>query len=133
MSLPDRAPAISDGRARCYMKTSSRHMAEEQPPQTASGAPDGMPQPLAILNTAGILLECNRAALEAAGLSRGDAIGKPLWEAFGREGTAKSAADLRAAVRRAAEGELAVCRVEVHGSPPSDSAAVMDFTIGPVK
>jgi PAS domain-containing protein len=41
---------------------------------------DEMVQLVGVLTPDGIVLECNRSALVAAGLGREDVIGKPLWE-----------------------------------------------------
>ncbi|HKR93743.1 MAG TPA: PAS domain-containing protein, partial [Candidatus Angelobacter sp.] len=66
---------------------------------------DEMGQFVGILTTKGILLECNRAALESGGLTRDDVIGKPFWETFWCTVTPTIQQEVRKAVHRAAQGE----------------------------
>jgi len=58
-----------------------------------------------LLSTKGVLLEANRASLEAAGLQREDVIGKPFAETYWWSFSPEAQQQLQAAVRRAAQGE----------------------------
>jgi PAS domain-containing protein len=63
---------------------------------------DEMSQSVGVLTPEGILLECNRAALVAGGLTRDIVIGKPFEETCSWTCSPKTRADLRSAVTRAA-------------------------------
>jgi PAS domain S-box-containing protein len=94
---------------------------------------DEMFQLVGVLTTDGILLECNRAALDGGGLTRNDVIGKPFWETFWWTVTPKTQADLRDAIRRAAQGESIRYDVEVYARKSGKEVMVMDFTLLPVR
>ncbi len=94
---------------------------------------DEMFQLVGVLDTDGILLECNRAALEGGGLTRAEVIGKPFWETFWWTVTPQTQADLRDAIARAARGEFVRYDVEVFARKSGKEIMVMDFTLLPVK
>jgi PAS domain S-box-containing protein len=94
---------------------------------------DEMFELVAVLNTDGILVECNRTALVAGGLSRTDVIAKPFWESFWWTVTPKTQEELRDAIRRAAAGEFVRYDVEVYGGKRAGKTVVLDFTLSPVR
>jgi PAS domain S-box-containing protein len=94
---------------------------------------DEMFQLVGVLTTDGILLECNRAALDGGGLTRDDVIGKPFWETFWWTVTPKTQEDLRDAIMRAAQGESIRYDVEVYARKSGKEVMVMDFTLLPVR
>src|SRR5215469_4048041 len=94
---------------------------------------DEMVQFTGILTTDGILLECNRAALESSGLTRDDVIGKPFWETFWWTVTPKMQDELCKAIHRAAKGEHVRYDVELFAKKSSKETTVLDFTLVPVK
>jgi PAS domain S-box-containing protein len=94
---------------------------------------DEMLHLVGVLNTDGVLLECNRAALEGGGLTRADVIGKPLWESIWWSVTPKTQSDLREAISRAAAGEFVRYDVEVYARMSGSEIMVMDFTLLPVR
>ena len=59
-----------------------------------------------VFSTEGVVLEANRAPLEAASLKREDVIGRPFPETYWWSYSAAVQDRLRAALRRAAEGEV---------------------------
>ncbi|MDX1933291.1 MAG: PAS domain S-box protein [Capsulimonadales bacterium] len=82
-----------------------------------------------ILTPEGILIEANRAALEAAGLSPSDVLGKPFEEAYWWSYDPAIRAQLRAAIRRAAAGEIV--RYDVPVRVAEDQRILIDFRIVP--
>lgn len=94
---------------------------------------DEMGQFVGILTTDGILLECNRAALESCELTRDDVIGKPFWETFWCTVTPTIQAELRKAVHRAAQDEHVSYDIELFAKKSSKETTAMDFTLAPVK
>lgn len=94
---------------------------------------DEMVQFVCVLTADGILLECNRAALESAGLTRDDVIGKQFWETAWWAVTPRTQEELRRAIRRATRGEHVRYDVEVFAKKRSKETTVIDFTLVPVK
>jgi PAS domain S-box-containing protein len=66
-----------------------------------------------IMSPEGILLEANRAPLEAAGITRGEAIGLPVWDTYWFTYSTVAQAQIRDATRRAAAGESVHCDMDV--------------------
>ncbi|HKV93482.1 MAG TPA: PAS domain S-box protein [Candidatus Angelobacter sp.] len=94
---------------------------------------DEMGQFVSILTTDGILLECNRTALESSGLTRDDVIGKPFWETFWWNVTPMTQEQLRRAIHRATQGNPVRYDVEVWAKKGSKETTIIDFTLVPVK
>src|SRR5579875_2284088 len=61
-----------------------------------------MLQPVGVLTTDGVILECNRAALTVGGFARADVVGRRFWEVFWWNAAPATQQLLRDAVRRAA-------------------------------
>jgi PAS domain S-box-containing protein len=85
-----------------------------------------------VLSAEGIVLDCSRPAMERAGLTGDDVIGRPLRETFWWAGTPKKQAELGAAIQRAAGGELVRYQVEVLASANGETM-VLDFTLRPIR
>jgi len=86
-----------------------------------------------LLDTQGIVLKCNRAALDGGGLTRAEVEGKPFWETFWWTVSPQTQADLRDAIRRAATGEEIRYDVEVYGGSGGKETIIIDFTLKPVR
>jgi PAS domain S-box-containing protein len=84
-----------------------------------------------LLSTEGIVLACNRASLEFAGLVREDVLGRPLWDAPWFAYTPGAGETLRAAVARAALGESV--RYETTLQRPAGEPITFDFSLRPVR
>ncbi|MBE9030522.1 PAS domain S-box protein [filamentous cyanobacterium LEGE 11480] len=84
-----------------------------------------------LLSLGGMLLEANQTALDFGGLKPEDVLHRPFWEAHWWTISAATQAQLKAAVRRAAQGEFVRYEVEVLGA----NAQVMciDFSIRPLR
>jgi two-component system sensor histidine kinase/response regulator len=86
---------------------------------------------IGLLSPEGTLLEVNRTALEFAGLTRDDVIGRPFWTIEWWSTSSVNRDDLRAGVMRAAAGKLVRYEAEVAGV--EGRRAVIDFTLKPLK
>lgn len=85
---------------------------------------------IGLLDPSGIVIEANETALQFGGLSSEEVIGRPFWEARWWQKDAATVADLKAAIQRAAQGELVRYEVEVLGI--EDRMAAIDFSLKPV-
>lgn len=83
-----------------------------------------------VLTTDGILIEANKAALEAASLQPADVLGKPFDETYWWAYSPEVQAQLRAAIKRAAAGE--VSRYDVPVRLAENRLIVIDFMLAPV-
>lgn len=84
-----------------------------------------------LLDPAGVLLEVNRAPLEAAGIALEEVRGRPLWDTSWWSFDAAKQAWLRDAVQRVAAGE--VLRSEVEVRMAGDSRMTIDFMLAPLR
>ncbi len=84
---------------------------------------------VALLTTEGLVLECNRAALEFGGLHEDDVVGRPFWEALWWSHSPEAQARLRQAITDAAAGHFVRYEVEVRGK---DGLATIDFSLKPI-
>lgn len=79
----------------------------------------------------GVLLEANRAPLEAAGLAREEVIGKPFWETYWWSYSPAAQEQVRDALRRAARGDTA--REDFRVRVRNGAFIVIDATFGPIR
>ncbi|QPF72050.1 PAS domain-containing protein [Roseateles sp. DAIF2] len=84
-----------------------------------------------VLSPEGILLESNRAPLEAGGLSLDQVKGLPLWETYWWSHDPEEQLWLRDAVRRAAAGETV--RRDIVARMLGDSRMAVDFMLAPLR
>ena len=84
-----------------------------------------------LLTPDGTLLEANQTALDFAGLTPGDVIDRPFWEARWWTLSPKTQEQLRKAVIRAARGEFVRYEVDVRGR--GDAVATIDFSLKPLR
>jgi PAS domain S-box-containing protein len=92
---------------------------------------DGMASLVGLISTDGVLLEVNRAALTAAGLERGDVIGKSVADTYWVAHSENTKAQLRQAVQHAAAG--ASVREDLDIRVASDRFIVLDTRFTPLK
>jgi PAS domain S-box-containing protein len=85
---------------------------------------------LGLMTTDGIVIEANRPALLAAGLSADDVLGKPFDQAYWWSHAESVRAQLRDAIVRAAAGEPS--RYEVQICVAGGALAWIDFSLNPV-
>jgi PAS domain S-box-containing protein len=86
---------------------------------------------IGLLSAEGTLLEINRTALEFAGLTRDEVIGRPFWKIEWWTTSSLGHEELRAALQRAAAGKFVRYEVDVVGA--GGRRAVIDFSLNPVK
>ncbi|NJD06973.1 MAG: PAS domain S-box protein [Methylococcaceae bacterium] len=87
-------------------------------------------QLIGVLDTDGTLLRANQTALQFAGVSEADVIGKPFWDTPWWSHSAGLQQRLRDAVGEAATGKLV--RFEASHSGPDGQLRHIDFSIKPV-
>lgn len=85
---------------------------------------------IGLLEPDGTLIEVNQTSLQFAGLTLGDVVGKPFWETHWWQISPETQAELKAAIKRAARGELVHYDVEVQGV--AGQTITIDFSIKPV-
>jgi PAS domain S-box-containing protein len=86
---------------------------------------------IGLLSPDGRVIDINRTALEFAGVRLSDVLGEPFWETPWWSHSTEARSQLRDAVRKAAEGELA--RLETTNVASDGSIHTMDFSLKPVK
>ncbi len=79
----------------------------------------------------GNMIDCNRTAIESAGLSMQDVLGKLFWETQGWNGDPEEQARVRQMMMRAATGE--VVRFETSVLDLNQQRMIIDFTFGPLR
>jgi PAS domain S-box-containing protein len=92
---------------------------------------DGLFAFVGVMTTDGVLLEANRAPLEAAGISLADVTGRPFWDTYWWSYSAELQAWMREAVARAARGELV--RKDVVVRMAGDTRMTIDFMLAPLR
>lgn len=86
---------------------------------------------IGLLSPQGILLEANRAACDAVGVTRADVVGKPFAETRWWSHSAEMRARIEDAIPRAAAGEFV--RFESSQRGRGDTVLDVDFSLTPVK
>jgi PAS domain S-box-containing protein len=84
-----------------------------------------------LMTPQGILIECNRPALAAAGLKPEDVLGKPFEETHWWAHSPEAQRQLREAITRAAGGEASRYDVQVRGE--ENHAIEIDFSLQPLR
>jgi PAS domain S-box-containing protein len=93
---------------------------------------DEMYQFVGLLDVDGMILEANRAALEAVGIQVDDVRGKPFWEAHWWA-SSETRALLRQLIQRARQGEFVRCDLEVYGQSAGEETIIVDFSLLPIR
>ncbi|HEY4972457.1 MAG TPA: PAS domain-containing protein, partial [Steroidobacteraceae bacterium] len=84
-----------------------------------------------LLSRDGVLLESNRTALKAAGVTLNDAVGKLFWETpFWTQQPAAEIARLREGIERAGRGEFVRFQYQIEQA--RGAARIVDFSLLPV-
>ncbi len=84
-----------------------------------------------LMTPEGILIECNRPALAAAGLQPEDVLGKPFADTHWWAHSPEAQRQLREAVERGARGEPSRYDVQIRGA--GDQAVDVDFSLQPLR
>lgn len=99
--------------------------------QRLRGLIDTLAAFVGLMTPDGILVEANRAALDAAGLTPDDVLNKPFWDAYWWSYDEAVQAQLRDAVARAASGEVVQYDVPVRGL--DDEPILIEFRVAPLR
>lgn len=94
---------------------------------------DEMNHFVGLVDSNGILLEANRAALNAAGISRADVIGKYLPDTIWWSVSASARSGVEDAIQRVLGGEVVRYDVEVYGRSHGFDKVLIDFSLKPIK
>lgn len=92
---------------------------------------DGLFVFVGVLSPEGVLLEANRAPLEAGGVSLDEVRGQPFWDTYWWSHDAAERAWLREAVQRVAAGETV--RRDIVARMLGDSRMAVDFMMAPLR
>ena len=84
---------------------------------------------IGLMEPDGTLIEANQTAVQFAGLTLEDVVGKPFWETYWWQISPATQEQLKAAIVRAAAGELVHYDVEVQGA--GGRVVTIDFSIKP--
>lgn len=86
---------------------------------------------IGLMEPNGTLIEVNQTAVQFAGLTLEDVVGRPFWETYWWQISPGTQEQLKAAVARAAAGELVHYDVEVQGE--GGRVVTIDFSIKPIR
>jgi PAS domain S-box-containing protein len=94
---------------------------------------DAMYQFLGLLDVNGIVLEINRAALDGAGVSLADVVGKPFWAARWWAVSEDSQNRIRDMVEQAKHGHFVRADMEIYGEQQGSQTIFVDFSLTPIR
>ncbi len=128
----------SDGMARRMIGTHADRQhrkqmeeAERQISQRFKAVFNSMYQFIGIMTPDGLLLDVNEAALDFAGISMQDVLGKPLWNAPWVSYSETIRTQIQQDISRAAQGEFIRHELEIAGK--DDARTIIDFSLKPVR
>src|SRR5688500_10007895 len=93
---------------------------------------DSMVQFVGLLDTNGTVVEINKVALDAVGITLGDVEGRPFWTTFWWQVSPGINAELRDMIARAARGEFVRWDTEIYGRAGGRETIVIDASLMPV-
>lgn len=93
---------------------------------------DSMYQFLGLLDVDGTVLEINRAALDGAGLSLEDVVGKPFWQARWWAVSEEVRERVREMIEQARGGRFVRADFEVYGDAGGSQTIFIDFSLTPI-
>ncbi len=94
---------------------------------------DSMVQFVGLLDAEGSVLEINKVALDAVGVSLAEVQGKPFWTTFWWQVSPTVNAELRECIRRAATGEFVRWDTEIFGRAGGKETIIIDASLMPVR
>jgi PAS domain S-box-containing protein len=86
---------------------------------------------IGLMETDGTLIEANQTAVQFAGLTLEDVVGKKFWDTYWWQVSPATQEQLKAAIARAAQGELVHYDVQVQGA--GGQLITIDFSIKPIR
>ena len=93
---------------------------------------DSMVQFVGLLDAKGTVLEINKVALDAVGITLADVEGKPFWETFWWQVSDEVNATLREQIARAAKGEFVRWDTPIYGRAGGKETIIIDGSLMPV-
>ena len=109
--------------------TETRHRYREK---IARVTLDSMVQFVGLLDAQGTVLEINKVALDAVGITLADVEGKPFWTTFWWQVSEEINRGLRDAIARAATGEFVRWDTEIFGRSGGKETIIIDASLMPV-
>ena len=94
---------------------------------------DSMVQFVGLLDAEGTVLEINKVALDAVGLTLADVEGKPFWTTFWWQVSPEINQGIRDAIARAVKGEFVRWDTPLYASPDGSVTIIIDASVMPVK
>ena len=94
---------------------------------------DSMVQFVGLLDAEGTVLEINKVALDAVGLTLSDVEGKPFWTTFWWQVSEEANQSIRDAIARAVKGEFVRWDTPLYASPDGSVTIIIDASVMPVK
>jgi PAS domain S-box-containing protein len=93
---------------------------------------DSMVQFVGLLDAKGTVLEINKVALDAVGITLADVEGKPFWETFWWQVSDEVNLNLRQLIPRAAKGEFVRWDTPIYGRAGGKETIIIDASLMPV-
>ena len=93
---------------------------------------DSMVQFVGLLDAQGTVLEINKVALDAVGITLADVEGKPFWTTFWWQVSEEINATLRESIARAAQGEFVRWDTPIYGRAGGKETIIIDASLCPV-
>ncbi len=93
---------------------------------------DSMVQFVGLLDANGTVVEINKVALNAVGITLADVEGRPFWTTFWWQVSAATNDELRAMIARAAAGEFVRWDTEIYGRAGGKETIIIDASLMPV-
>src|SRR5436190_4557490 len=94
---------------------------------------DSMVQFVGLLDARGTVLEINKVALDAVGITLADVEGKPFWTTFWWQVSEEANQGIRDAIARAAKGEFVRWDTPLFASADGSITIIIDASLMPVK
>ena len=94
---------------------------------------DSMVQFVGLLDADGTVLEINKVALDAVGLTLSDVEGRPFWTTFWWQVSEEANQSIRDAIARAVKGEFVRWDTPLYASPDGSVTIIIDASVMPVK
>ncbi|MET0388740.1 MAG: PAS domain-containing protein, partial [Polyangiales bacterium] len=93
---------------------------------------DSMVQFVGLLDAQGTVLEINKVALDAVGITLSDVEGRPFWTTFWWQVSDEINTQLRESIARAARGELVRWDTPIYGRAGGKETIIIDASLCPV-
>ena len=129
------APAVEEGYANIYARDITARKRAEQAARESQEhlrrVVDSMFAFVGVMTPDGTLVEANQAAIEAAGITKDDVIGRKFWDCYWWNYDPAVQTQLRSACERAAKGESS--RYDVAVRMADDAQMTIDFSLVPMR